>query len=93
MENRKYSVAGAHSTNSLQPLIPHMPVPPKEVCPSLLNSPSAAHFPSRASTIGQIRNSHSFVVVVGLPRGEITSPTISLTWREFLIGLKTCFFN
>jgi hypothetical protein len=51
------------------------------------------HFPSRASTTGQIRNSQSSVAVVGLPPGEITSPTISLTWREFLTGLTTCFFN
>jgi hypothetical protein len=33
MDNRKDSISGAHSTNILQPLIPHMPVPPKEVCP------------------------------------------------------------
>jgi hypothetical protein len=31
-DNRKDSVSGAHSTNSPQPLIPHMLVPPKEVC-------------------------------------------------------------
>jgi hypothetical protein len=51
------------------------------------------HFPSRASTTGRIRNSQSSVAVVGLPPGEITSPTNSLTWREFLTGLTTCFFN
>jgi hypothetical protein len=50
------------------------------------------HFPSRASTTGRIRNSQSSVAVVGLPPGEITSPTISLTWRELLTGLTTCFF-
>jgi hypothetical protein len=33
MDNRKGSVSGSHSTNSLQPLIPHMPTPPKEECP------------------------------------------------------------
>jgi hypothetical protein len=33
MDNRKDSVSGAHSNNSLQPLIPHIPIPPKEVCP------------------------------------------------------------
>jgi hypothetical protein len=33
MDKRKDSISGAHSTNNLQPLIPHMPVPPKEVCP------------------------------------------------------------
>jgi hypothetical protein len=33
MDHRKDSISGAHSTNNLQPLIPHMPFPPKEVCP------------------------------------------------------------
>jgi hypothetical protein len=45
MDNRKDSVSGAHSTNSLQPLIPHMPVSPKEVCPfssqQSLNDPTS----------------------------------------------------
>jgi hypothetical protein len=36
------------------------------------------HFPSRASTIGRIRNSQIFVVVFGIPPREITSPTNSL---------------
>jgi hypothetical protein len=51
------------------------------------------HFPSRDSTTGWIKNSQSSVAAVGLPPGEITSPTKSLTWREFLTGLTTCFFN
>jgi hypothetical protein len=51
------------------------------------------HFPSMASAIGRMRNSQISVDVVGLPPGEISSPTISLTWREFLIDLKTFFFN
>jgi hypothetical protein len=46
-----------------------------------------------ASTTGQIRNSQSAIVVSRIPPGELTSPTTSLTWREFLIGLTTCFFN
>jgi hypothetical protein len=50
------------------------------------------HFPSRASATDQIRNSQSSVVVVGLPPEEITSPTISLAWREFLIGMETLLF-
>jgi hypothetical protein len=50
------------------------------------------HFPSKDSTTFQIKNCQSSVVVVGLPLAEITYPTISLTWREIIIGLKTCFF-
>jgi len=47
---------------------------------------------SRASTTGWIRNSQSSVAATGLPPGELTSPTYSLTWRELLIGLTTYFF-
>ena len=50
-------------------------------------------FPFRASTTCWIRNSQSSVAGAGLPPGEITSPTNSLTWREFLIGLTTCLLN
>jgi hypothetical protein len=51
------------------------------------------HFPSRASTTCPIKNYERFVAIVGIPPGETTSPTIFLTWREFLTGLITYFFN
>jgi len=38
-------------------------------------------------------NSQSSVVVVGIPPGEITSPTNSLTWRELFMGLTTYLFK
>jgi hypothetical protein len=47
---------------------------------------------SGASTTGRIRNSQSSVAVTGLPLGELTSSTHSLTWRELLTCLTTCFF-
>jgi hypothetical protein len=33
IDNRKDSVSSDNSTNNLQYLIPHIPIPPKEVCP------------------------------------------------------------
>jgi hypothetical protein len=50
------------------------------------------HLPLWASTIGQIRNSQSFVAGAGLTLGENHFPTSSLTWREMLTGLTTCLF-
>ena len=50
------------------------------------------HTPSRASSTCRIINSQSSVVASRLPPGEITSPTTSLTWRDFLTDLTTCFF-
>ena len=50
------------------------------------------HFPSKSSRTCQIMNSQSSLTIIGLPPGELTSSTHSLTWREFLAGLTTCFF-
>jgi hypothetical protein len=60
------------------------------------------HFPSRDSTTGRIRNSQSFVVVVGLPPRKITSPTNLSPGESFLhasqpssstVSMTTRFFN
>jgi hypothetical protein len=57
-------------------------------------SPSTATPPfPRASTTGWIRNSQSSIAATGLPPRDLTSSAHSLTWREFLIGLTTCFFT
>jgi hypothetical protein len=44
------------------------------------------------STTGQIRNSQSFIASVGFFLGENHFPVDSLTWREFLTGMKNCLF-
>jgi hypothetical protein len=56
------------------------------------NNPSMLHLPLWASTIGHIGNSQSFEAGAGLSMGENHFPTDSLTWREFLTGLKTRLF-
>jgi hypothetical protein len=70
-----------------------MPVPPREVYTftvqqSIGCSTSLPGLQQQANM-----NSQSSVAVVGLLPGEFTSPTTSLTWREFLTGLTTYFFN
>jgi hypothetical protein len=67
---------------------------PREVfpfsCSTVLQLP---HFPSRASTTGRTGSLRELQACREAPSEKITSPTTSLTWREFLIGLTTCFFN
>jgi hypothetical protein len=64
---------------------------PRKCAPSLLNSSLVAPLPFQGFNNMPDMNSQSTIAVVGLPPGEITSPTTSLTSREFLTGLKTCF--
>jgi hypothetical protein len=70
-----------------------MLIPPQEYTPSLSHSPSAATPPFQGFNNRTDKNSQSSVAITGLPLGELTSSTNSLTWREFLRGLTTCFFN
>jgi hypothetical protein len=70
-----------------------MPVPPQEYTPSLSHSPSAAPPPFWGFNNRPDQNSQSSVEAMGLPPGELTSSTHSLTWRELLTGLTTCLFN
>jgi hypothetical protein len=91
MENRKYFVSGAHSTNNLQPLIPPMPIPPKEMCPfsaqqSLSYPTSLLGLQQQAGTKFSERCSYSFAPT------KNKSPTILLL-RELIMGLKNHFFN
>jgi hypothetical protein len=79
-------------THSLQPLIPTCLSHPRKCAPSLLNSPSVAPLPFQGFTNKLDKNSQSTIATVGLPPGEITSSTTSLTWRELLTGLTICFF-
>jgi hypothetical protein len=56
------------------------------------NSPSVLHLPLWVSTTGRSGILRASVAGVGLSLGENHFPVDSLTWREFLIGLKTCLF-
>jgi hypothetical protein len=63
---------------------------PRKYTPSLFNSPSTAPLPFQGFNNRLDKNSQSTIAVAGIPPGEITSPTTSLTWRE--LSLKTYFF-
>jgi hypothetical protein len=65
---------------------------PRKSAPSLLNSTSVAPLPFQGFNNRLDNNSHRTIAIFGLPQGEITSPTTSLPWREFLTCMTTCFF-
>jgi hypothetical protein len=80
-----------HTTYSLS--FPTCLSHPRKCAPSLLNNPSATPLPFQGFSNRPDKNSQRTIATDRLPLGEITSPTTPLTWREFLIGLTTCFFS
>jgi hypothetical protein len=79
-----------HTTYNL--LFPTCLSHPSKCAPSLFNNPLASPLPFQGFNNRPNKNSQRTIAVVGIPLGEITSPTTSLTWRELLIGMTTCFF-
>jgi hypothetical protein len=76
--------------HSLQPLLPHMPVPPKEVC--TFSTQKSFGFPTSLPGLQQqARPKVSERCSRILAPSENRSPTI-LSLREFLTGLKTHLF-
>jgi hypothetical protein len=103
MDNRKDSVSGAHSTENLQSLIPHMPIPPQELCP--FSSQQSLGFPTSLSGLQQ-QAEHEVSEPYNCSLAPLGNhfPNNSLIQREFShgldnpplqypMGLTTCFFS
>jgi hypothetical protein len=86
----KDSISSAHSTNSLQSLIPHMPVPPRKcalLCSIVLRLP---HFLSGLQQQAKHKVLEHFSYSLAPSGNQL--PTI-LSLREFLMGQPTSLIS
>ena len=99
--NRKVARNNRKDILSQEPL---MPTTHRPLLPTHLFHPKRVHLQYYNSigyytslTLGfnnkSDQNSQSSVAATGLPPGELTSSAHSLTWREFLTCMTTCFFT